>query len=251
MNLQAEESDLNAVSDAAWQRLSQKKICFGHQSVGDNILDGVRDIMQKNPKIKLDIIKIDTPANLKNGVFAHYKVGKNQNPQSKIDDFKRFMDEGIGNSADIAFFKFCFIDFNPKTNVQEVFKSYKDTVSRLKTKYPDTKIVHFTVPLSIKQTGPKAWIKKVLGKPVSGIYDNIKRHQYNELLKKEYGGQDALFDIAKIESTRPDGTRKTFEKDGVTYYSLTPAYTDDGAHLNKNGRGKVAQQLLLFLSDLK
>ncbi len=59
-----------------------------------------------------------------------------------------------------------------------------------------------------------------------------------------------FFDIAKIESTFPDGTRSTFTKDGKTYYSMVPEYTHDGGHLNEMGRKKVAKQFLLLLANL-
>jgi lysophospholipase L1-like esterase len=70
------------------------------------------------------------------------------------------------------------------------------------------------------------------------------------LLRKNYEGKEPVFDLARIESTRPDGTRETFTQDGKTYYALVPAYTKDGGHLNKLGRKKVAEQLLLLLVSL-
>jgi hypothetical protein len=55
--------------------------------------------------------------------------------------------------------------------------------------------------------------------------ENIKRNQYNEMLIKEYKGKEPILDIAGIESTKPDGSRQSFELDGVTYYSMVPEYT--------------------------
>jgi hypothetical protein len=59
-----------------------------------------------------------------------------------------------------------------------------------------------------------------------------------------------IIDIAKIESTYPDGTRCSFSIDGKTYYSMAPEYTSDGGHLYEIGRKKVAEQLLIFLANL-
>ena len=105
--------------------------------------------------------------------------------------------------------------------------------------------------MTTRQTGIKAWIKKLIGKPVGGYDDNIKRNQFNELLKKEYDGKEPVFDLAKMESIRPDGKRETFTKDGKTHYSLVPDYTSDGSHLNETGRKKAAEQLLLLLVNFR
>ncbi len=101
------------------------------------------------------------------------------------------------------------------------------------------------------KTSIKTWIKKIIGKKDIWEYDdNIKRNQYNQLLKEYYEGKEPVFDLAKIESTYPDGKRCTFEKDGKTYYSLVSEYTSDGGHLNEKGRKIVAEKLLVFLANL-
>jgi hypothetical protein len=50
-------NSLKDIPDAAWEKLSQKKIYFGHQSVGFNIMDGVKDLMKEYPQIKLNIVE--------------------------------------------------------------------------------------------------------------------------------------------------------------------------------------------------
>jgi lysophospholipase L1-like esterase len=69
-------------------------------------------------------------------------------------------------------------------------------------------------------------------------------------VKQEYNGKEPFFDIAEVESTTPDGNRESFPRNGHTYYSLASLYTDDGGHLNKTGRKKVSEQLLLLLVSL-
>jgi len=238
------------VPASAWEKLSQKKIYFGHQSVGFDIIDGIEDLMKENPQIKLNIVETADQSDFKLGLFAHSKVGKNVDPKSKIDEFAKFINKGIGGKADVAALKFCYIDFRPATNTKNVYIDYSNSISKIKNKYSNLTIIHFTTPLTQKQTGIKAIIKKLIGKPVSGIEENIKRYEYNEMLRKEYEGKEPLFDIAKIESTFPNGTRCSFTKDGKTYYSMVPEYTYDGGHLNELGRKKAAEQLLILLSEL-
>ena len=68
-------------------------------------------------------------------------------------------------------------------------------------------------------------------------------NEINKLLKKPS-------EKAKIESSYPDGSREYFVKDNKAYYSLIPAYTNDGGHLNETGRKIVASELIRFLASL-
>lgn len=234
----------------AWQKLSQKKIYFGHQSVGQNILDGFNDVMKQNQQIKLNIVELAKITDFDKPFFSHSGVGKNEDPRSKCEDFADVIDKKIAGKVDIAFFKFCFVDVVPNTDVNKLFVAYKETLVSLKEKYPRVMFVHMTVPLTAAQTGPKVWIKKIIGRPIGGYEDNIKREQFNAMLLKEYEGKDAIFDLAKIESTTPDGSRAVFEKDGKTYPRMVPEYTNDGGHLNELGRKVIAEQLLIVLANL-
>ena len=234
------------VPDSAWRKLDEKKIYFGHQSVGQNIIEGLELIKKDSPQIKLKIVAISDASGLSGPMFAHSDLGENEDPESKMQAFSAFMEKGIGNSADIAFFKFCYVDITAKSDVEKIFSEYKNAMTNLKKKYPRTVFIHTTVPLTVSQTTLKTLVKRVLGKQDN----NIKRNRLNEMLRQEYAGKEPLFDIAKVESTYPDGSRSSFEKGVATYYSLVPEYTDDGGHLNERGQRAVAQELLVLLSQL-
>ncbi len=241
---------LKDVTTSAWEKLSQKKIYFGHQSIGGNILAGVRDVMAENSHIKLNIVETTDKKDFNQGVFAHSKIGANENPRSKVDGFAKYMEEGLGDKVDIAFFKFCYIDVSSETDIGPVLNYYKDTMMRLEKRFPKVEFIHVTIPLKVVQTGPKARIKKFIGRPIGGYADNIKRNQLNELLYKEYHKKEAMFDLAAIESTLPNGTRNVFEKNENSYCALIPDYSYDGRHLNELGRRKAAEQLLLLLANI-
>ncbi len=235
---------------STWEKLSQKKIYFAHQSVGFNIIEGIKDLMKENPRIKLNIVETSNPSGLDNPVFAHSRIGKNVDPKSKIDEFGTFVDQGIGRKADVAALKFCYVDVTTMTNVENIFIDYSDSITRIKKKCPDLTVVHFTVPLTTTRTTWKTWIKKIMGKKEIWEYDdNIKRNEYNEMVLNKYKGKDPIFDIAKIQSTFPNGTRSSFTKDGKKYYSMVPAYTYDGGHLNEFCRKKVAERLLVLFAN--
>jgi hypothetical protein len=112
--------------------------------------------------------------------------------------------------------------------------------------------VHVTVPLTTEpglKEAAKNFVKRFLGRPRSSRLDNVRRARYNELLREAYAGREPLFDLARLESTRPDGTRQLFREDGRDYEALVPAYTDDGGHLNASGRQMAARALLEFLAS--
>ena len=161
------------------------------------------------------------------------------------------MENGIGNKADISFFKFCYVDINPETNVEKVFTEYENTMSRLEKTYPKTMFVHVTIPLTTTQTGIKAWIKKLIGRAIGGYDENAKRNEFNDLITEASHQKEPVLDLAKIESTAPDGKRSVFTRNGQIYYSLAPIYTHDGGHLNELGRKRVAEQLLLHGDPLR
>ena len=250
-NQEVTYSSLKKVPDAVWEKLSKEKIYFGHQSVGFNIIDGIKDLMKENPKIRLNIVETKDGSDFGAGIFAHSRIGKNVDPEAKIKDFTKLIDEQLGGKANAAALKFCYVDMSAKTNVQKVFADYTRAVEELEKKYPHMTIIHFTEPLTTSKTTWKTWIKKIIGKKEIWEYDdNIKRNEYNELLRQKYKGKEPIMDIAEIESTYPDGTRCTFKKDGKTYYSMVPEYTTDGGHLNEIGRKKAAEQFLLLLAGL-
>jgi hypothetical protein len=240
----------NQLSDAGLQKLSQKKIFFGHQSVGDNVLDGIRTLMQSEKTVRLNIVKTESPGSFTRPIFAHTDIGKNDDPNSKIAAFRDYMANGIGNKADIVFFKFCFWDIRSKTDIQQIFSNYKAAMTELKARYPKVVFVHFTVPLMSHQNGLKDKIKRSFYMKNESDLDNMKRNELNEMLLREYEGKEPLFDIAKFESTLPDGKRVSFSEDGKFYYCLASDYTTDGGHLNDLGKKVAANQLLIFLSRL-
>lgn len=232
---------------SAWNEFGKCKIIFGHQSVGENIIDGVRDIIHDRSDIKLNIVGTENNDDTKTGGIAHFKIGENTKPLTKINEFSDIVNNAWGGKADVALFKFCYVDFNKNTNVDSIFKQYQDTITRLKNKYPDMVFIHATVPLVEMQKGLKAWIKKIIGRSDDNAESNMIRNQYNDLLRQSYFNNEPVFDIAELESTYPDGRRESFVVNGKEYFALAPVYTDDGGHLNQIGRKHIAEQFLLVL----
>ncbi len=228
--------------------LSSQKIFFGHHSVGANILDGIRDLSSET-STPLPIVTGGTEA-LGEGGILHAPVGQNEKPLTKLQAFQQVVDGGVGAKVDVAFFKFCYIDFHAETDVQALFDAYVKTLSDLQARHREVTFVHVTVPLTVTQGGIKGYLKNLLGSGAWGERENARRHAFNELLRARYVGKEPLFDLATVESTAADGRLHTYKRDDKLYPSLVPAFTDDGEHLNATGRKRVARSLLTFLSGL-
>jgi hypothetical protein len=244
------KTNLDDITDAQWQRLASRKIYFGHQSVGRNLLEGVRELMAENPKIRLNIVTSSAPASVAGPALVESPIGTNGDATSKAHAFASSLERGLGSGGGVAMYKYCYLDTLPETDPQKMFDEYRENVRAIRAAHPDITIVHITSPLTTVENTPKYLLKKLLGRPTDRELD-AKRNRYNELLRKEYGGREPIFDLAQVESTQADGSRSSFLHDGSTVYTLAPAWTDDGGHLNQAGRRAAAIGLLRVLAQLE
>jgi hypothetical protein len=219
--------------------VAQAKIFFGHQSVGVNILDGVQDVYAANNVPAPTIERAATAPIGDTGVIEHDFIGENRQPLLKIQDFDAKLRSGLGQSIDVAMMKFCYLDVESGTNVDELFAVYRTTMADLQRDFPDVTFVHLTVPLTAEQSflsRMKAW---VTGSQKSSEADNAVRHRFNEMIRTEYAGTH-LIDVAAMESTMPDGTRVGGTHDGQPFNQLYDGYAADYGHLNSVGAQKAA-----------
>jgi len=250
--------DIETVPSQAWSELAQQRIYFGHQSVGNDIMEGVVAVIADHEQIALEVQETTAPQRLVRGVFAHGKVGRNFSYESKLEAFAKLMDSGLGEHVDIALLKFCYVDIMPGSDVARIFRDYSETLTRLESRYPQTTFVHVSEPLTWRLTGAKAALRSVKdsvkealgGSGYGRFFDNASRNQFNAMLYARYGGREPLFDLAAIESSNADGSRVAYEEGDATYFAMAQQYTDDGGHLNESGRRRVAEQLLVFLAEL-
>lgn len=231
------------------KKLTQQRIFFGHQSVGQNIVQGLEALSNEQPDIRFRIVEARSPGSIAGPAFIHGQNGHNGQPLTKIDGFVDALQSG-GAGTDIAFFKFCYVDFPPGTDVDGLFAEYKKAMARLRATYPRVKFVHVTSPLTVVQSGPKALAKRILGRRLAGTDENVLRHRFNTLMRNEYAGREPLFDLAAVEATRPDGRIASFSESGKTFPALAPEYASDGRHLNPLGSRLLAGHLLRTLADV-
>jgi hypothetical protein len=213
--------------------------------VGADIVAGMKNLVSQAKEVDFfaqEIGKGDLP---RRGFFAHGRVGKNESPKSKCEAFEAILREGLGKQIDIAFFKFCYLDIRARDNEKEILKLYKSTLDAMRLEYPGVRLIPVTAPLTISERGWKYYMKRMLGRETERA-NNIRRNRYNELLRETFKGE-AIFDLAALESKRPDGSDETFGSDQGKYFSLVPEYSSDGSHLNQYGSQRIAKELILLL----
>ncbi len=228
------------------RRVAERRIFFGHQSVGMNLLDGLRDLATREG-VALRIVDA-CPMGVEPGTIAHAFLGENGAPMKKLADFARALAGGAAAGADLALVKLCYVDVRADTDVDALFAAYRNAISEGQAASPGTTIVHVTTPLQTMEGGARALAKQVLRRPLRGTSHNAKREALNELVRREYVGKAPLFDLARIEATRPDGTVETSAWQGRRVRALVRAYSDDGGHLNVEGRRRAAAELAAVLA---
>ncbi|HET9751667.1 MAG TPA: hypothetical protein VFP52_01850 [Myxococcales bacterium] len=233
---------------AQLQVVAGRSVFFGHQSVGMNLIDGLRRLAA-DQGVPLRVVEekgaLDVPA----GTFAHAYIAENGDPMRKLRSFAQALD-GAKTEPALAMMKFCFVDFRPDTDARALFAAYQETLGALKARHPGIAFVHVTTPLTTVQGGLKGGLKRLLGKAPYGLLENARRDEYNALLRAAYRGREPFFDLAEAESTRADGSRETADWHGAAVPALAPAYTRDGAHLAGDGQMRAARAFLAVLASV-
>ncbi|MET0065984.1 MAG: hypothetical protein ABW076_06530 [Candidatus Thiodiazotropha sp.] len=231
------------------EALSGVRVFFAHQSVGENILEGLQELaMQQGRALPLRDLESVITQDIGSGL-VHTPVGKNQQPVSKCVDFERIIDQSLAGRIDYALLKFCYIDIDRHSDVDTLFAEYQRVMVGLIARHPDITFVPLTVPLRHSPGGPGVWLRELLGRTNNSKLDNVKRNEFNRRLIAVYG-EDRVIDIAASESTYADGRRESFRQNGDIQYALIGDYTSDGGHLNNTGRRWVARDFARQLARI-
>jgi hypothetical protein len=222
------------------------RVLFSHHSVGANVLSGIARLDEEAGG---DRLRIATPEEARSGAaLIHVSGGRNTDPKSKIDFFAATIRNEPRIGPDLAFMKLCFVDFEPGTDVDDLFSYYRRTLEALKREHPEIRFAHVTVPLFERPTDVKQSLRRLLGLEIWEDAANVKRSQFNWRLLESFPG-DPVFDLARTEATGPDGRLSTFRRDGGSHLSLDPRYTDDGGHLNARGQRVAGAAAIRFLAE--
>lgn len=226
------------VTEPELSRAAELRVFFGHMSVGNNIISGMRDLYESHGSPEPvfteaqagQVPELEADA----GVFVHSLIGENRHPYRKLDNFEAMLRGGLAEQVDVALLKFCYIDIRWDTDVDKLFNEYRTRMAALEADYPEVRFIHVTAPLTTGPYGLKDHIKKLVGRD-----DNATRERYNEMMRAEYGPH-RLLDLAAVESKAPDGRVRP---------ELFAGYSNDGAHLNATGSALAAVELVRMLNQ--
>ena len=225
--------------------LAGRTVYFGHQSVGANVLDGLRQVAAERAQFPMKIVSTDPVA--APGVLNEFGIGENGDPESKNAAFVKALERDLGPQP-VLMFKYCFVDVDDRTDVPALFTRYQETVATLRKRHPHAAIVHVTMPLT-KDSVFRNLVNSIRGRPTRRDR-NAVRAAYNELLRATYGGKEPIFDLAAVESTRADGNTEHAVVGRLKVYALASEWASDDGHLNEAGRKRAAEELLLTLASL-
>ena len=209
-------------------RIGQTRILFAHQSVGANILDGIKELEQAiGASIPVAGFDVSRPWI---GI-ASARLGRNGDPRSKTDAFATAVSQ---SGPAIALHKYCYVDLHRAGDPNALFDFYRERIAAVARDNPDTTVLHITMPLTAVEQGIKAGIKRLLGRASDEAGHNEAREVFNDLMRASFAS-DTVFDLAALESS-------------TVPRALRAGFTTDGGHLNELGRKQVAAAFIEFLA---
>lgn len=206
------------LSSSDRERLRGARIFFGHQSVGQNILDGAEQLGFRFRSVSAGE-EYDGDVRLGEAL-----LGRNGDGVGKVRAYVDLLDRGgVGRRVDAAGMKLCYSDVEGTTDLEPLKAAYASAVDRLTQAFPHLRLLHVTPPLE-SDDGP----------------GNTKRLALGTWLKERYGTRAVVLDLAAVESTSPTGA--PCRKNNVP--ALCDALREDHGHLSEGGSRHVAKAFL-------
>jgi hypothetical protein len=233
--------------DNPLRAIAGRTVYFGHQSVGRDVIAGVARLNDEQA-LGLRIIQTADPSSVAGPAFIHFRAGINRDYASKNAALLRMLQERSQPDGAIVLLKYCYVDLTASADSDAVFAAYSEMVETITFEHPDVTLVHTTIPLTTVESLVSAGAKQFLGRPTFREAA-VARHRYNALVRAEFGGDQPLFDLARVESTRPDGTLATFKTADAWIETLASENTSDGGHITPECQLTAAAALLNVLVE--
>ena len=197
--------------------LKQRRVLWGHQSVGENLIEGAR-------QLGWEFRAVGSGADYGEARWGEAGVAENGDPERKIRSFVALMtSDGIGRRVEAASFKFCWVDFEDGTDVTGLLDDYDAAVRDLQARFPDVRFLHVTPPLTTDE--PEL---------------NGRRWRFGRELIQRHRGSGLVFDLAAVISTDAAGQQCR----SGNQRRLCPGWASDSGHLNDAGAKRAAKAFL-------
>ena len=236
IELQADGSFLEIIPQVYLDRARQLKVLFCHASVGGTIMNGMvgrNGLASQNPaRYYINRQENEDPVwfDRSSGIIDVSRTDWPLNGSKSLgfDNLIRNLGYGEPSRLDVAFMKFCYIDWLPGTNVQKKWEEYRATMEALEADYPEVTFVWWTTAISTAGAGGDV------------------RETFNNLVR-EYCVRNGkvLFDLADIESHDRQGNPCC---DDIGAEALYAGYAVDGAHPTGIGQTRLASAMWWLLA---
>jgi hypothetical protein len=242
------EANGNGAGSSRWSVMAGRTVYFGHQSIGSGVVAGVEGLTREHA-LPLRVVQTREPASISGPAFVHFLAGQSRDFASKNAAVLRLLESPTRARKPVVLLKYCSGDISSPAEASTMFEAYRDMVETIQFEHPDVTVVHATIPLMTVEGALESGARQFFGRPTRRE-PAIARHRYNEIVRAEFADTEAIFDLARVEATQPDGTLAGFTAGGRIIETLAPANTDDGSHLNARCQRAAATTLLDVLSDV-
>lgn len=229
---------------AGLEALAARRVFFGHQSVGRNIIDGLVELNASAGRAPFRVVETREAAAIVGPGLYHAAIGRNKDPMGKLGDFEALLRGGIGASVDVAILKFCYVDIDRNTDVEALYAAYRGTMDRLSADFHHLVLLRCSVPLTAEEGGLRGIAARFLRR--GSFADNERREAFNRLLRADCSGKRPLFDLALAEASADSAP--LLAAGGKPHHSLRLEYSLDGGHLNAAGARRAAAWLAASLA---
>ena len=238
LEVKADGSLVQIIPQAYLDQARQLKVLFCHASVGGTVMNGMvgrNGLADKNPERyritrqqNADATWFDTNVGIID--ISHTGWPLNGSKILGFDNHIRDLGYGAPLRANVAFMKYCYIDWQTGTDVQQRWDEYRMAMEALETDFPDITFVWWTTAVN-----------------TAGDAGDV-REAFNDLLR-EYciNKGKILFDLADIESHDAQGNPCY---DDIGAEGLYAGYAVDGAHPKGVGQLQLASAMWWLLARI-
>ena len=238
LEVEADGSLVEIIPQAYLDQARQLKVLFCHASVGGTIMNGMvgrKGLANENPQRyqigrqqNADATWFDSNTGIID--ISHTGWPLNGSKILGFDSHIRNLGYGQPLRANVAFMKYCYIDWQPRTDVQQRWNEYRITMEALEADFPDITFVWWTIAVN-----------------TAGDAGDI-REAFNNMLR-EYciNNGKVLFDLADIES---HDLQDNPCYDDIGAEGLYAGYAVDGAHPTGIAQLRLASAMWWLLARI-
>jgi len=118
-----------------WGAVAGRTIYFGHQSVGRDLIAGIKRL-NHDGAIGLSLIQTEDPTSLTGPAFVHFLAGSNRDYASKNAALLRLLKTRKQADEAIVLLKYCYVDIGGDLDPDTLFSAYCEMMETIQSSIP-------------------------------------------------------------------------------------------------------------------